>query len=72
MGTEDKKEQDRVKNAQIMRNAVEESAANWPLRLQLFGLIAQERKAQYDAYIKAGFDATQALKLVCAEVTRPS
>lgn len=70
--SDDKKEQDRVKAAQIMRNAVEESAASWPLRLELFAIVAKERKAQYDAYVKAGFEHSQALKLVIAEVQRPS
>lgn len=53
-------------NRLALAKAIKESQDTHLLRLELFDCIATEMKAKYDALLKAGFGAEQALELLKA------
>lgn len=54
--------------AMLMTDVVKNIRANWDYQIELFDAVSRLRKAEFDAYVNAGFSAEQALELVKAGI----
>ena len=43
---------------------IEDLQNNWGQQLEIYALVAKTKKAHYDAFVEAGFSASDALMLV--------
>lgn len=54
--------------AMLLTSAVKNMRENWDYQIELFDVVSRLRKAEFDAYVNAGFSAEQALELVKAGI----
>ena len=54
--------------AMLLTSAIKNIRENWDYQIELLDAVSRVRKAEFDAYVNAGFSAEQALELVKAGI----
>lgn len=52
----------------LLTSAIKNIRENWDYQIELLDAVSRVRKAEFDAYVNAGFSAEQALELVKAGI----